>query len=158
MSKSLLDSGGNITISSLEDHHTNDDGSPDVAFGPDPPDNHPKNWIKTHPGKGFFLVFRSTGRSRATSTQPGSSTTARRRPADTRIRPSALAADGFRSGVGSLIVGATDLRRRPIDPSWVVTTENARVTVDRTPTTNPAREEGGARQHYLGARQAVASG
>ena len=60
-SRSLLDSGGNITVSSLEDHRSNDDGSVDVVFSPHQPDEHVSNWIKTDPDKGFFLVFRFYG-------------------------------------------------------------------------------------------------
>ena len=39
---------------------TNDDGSVDVYFGPEPPDTG-HNWIQTLPGKGWFGVFRLYG-------------------------------------------------------------------------------------------------
>ena len=62
MSRSLLDSGGNITVGSLGDPEVNADGSVDIYFGPtDAPEGHEKNWIKTDPAKGFFVVFRFYG-------------------------------------------------------------------------------------------------
>lgn len=62
MSRSLLDSGGNITVSSTRGVDTNPDGSVDVYFGPNLPKNvSEKNWIKTDPKKGFFVVFRFYG-------------------------------------------------------------------------------------------------
>ena len=61
VSRSLLDSGGNITVSSLGDPDANDDGSVDVHFGTSRPDGSEKNWIRTAPGKGFFVVFRFYG-------------------------------------------------------------------------------------------------
>jgi hypothetical protein len=61
-SRSLLDSGGNITVSSLGEPETNPDGSVDVFFGPTKPKGvNEKNWVKTHPKKGFFVVFRFYG-------------------------------------------------------------------------------------------------
>ena len=36
----------------------NDDGSFDVFFGSNVPDENPSNWIKTNEGKGFFVIFR----------------------------------------------------------------------------------------------------
>jgi len=61
LSRSLLDSGGNITVSSTRDPEVNADGSVDVYFGPEAPKGHEKNWIKTDPAKGFFVVFRFYG-------------------------------------------------------------------------------------------------
>ncbi|NIS83021.1 MAG: DUF1214 domain-containing protein [Anaerolineales bacterium] len=62
VSRSLLDSGGLITVSSLRDHKVNSDGSVDVFLGPAKPKGvSEKNWIKTDPQKGFFLVFRFYG-------------------------------------------------------------------------------------------------
>jgi len=61
LSRSLLDSGGNITVSSLGDPQVNADGSVDLYFGPTPPKAGTKNWIKTDPDKGFFVVFRFYG-------------------------------------------------------------------------------------------------
>ena len=60
-SRSLLDSGGNITISSLGKPDINPDGSVDIYFGPDMPEGKEKNWIKTDSSKGFFVVFRFYG-------------------------------------------------------------------------------------------------
>ncbi len=61
MSRSLLDSGGNITISSTRGVDANPDGSVDVYFGPKAPKDKEKNFIKTDPDKGFFVVFRFYG-------------------------------------------------------------------------------------------------
>ncbi|MGB5575239.1 MAG: DUF1254 domain-containing protein [Thermoanaerobaculia bacterium] len=61
LSRSLLPSGGNITVSSTRDPEVNPDGSVDVYFGPKAPKGHEKNWIKTDPAKGFFVVFRFYG-------------------------------------------------------------------------------------------------
>ena len=61
-SRSLLDSGGNITVGSLRDPEINADSAVDVYFGPtDAPDGKEKNWIQTDPEKGFFVVFRFCG-------------------------------------------------------------------------------------------------
>ena len=60
-SRSLLDSGGNITVSSTRDLVTNDDGTVDVHFGPEIPEGKKGNWIKTDPKKGWFAVFRFYG-------------------------------------------------------------------------------------------------
>ena len=61
VSRSLLDSGGNITVSSLGDPDVNDDGSVDIHFGATAPAGKEKNWIKTDPAIGFFVVFRFYG-------------------------------------------------------------------------------------------------
>ena len=62
LSRSLLDSGGNITVGSTRDPEINPDGSVDLFFGPDMPEGaSEKNWIKTDPAKGFFVVFRFYG-------------------------------------------------------------------------------------------------
>jgi len=61
-SRSLLDSGGNITVSSLGKPNANPDGSVDVFFGPELPEGiNEKNWIKTDPQMGYFVVFRFYG-------------------------------------------------------------------------------------------------
>jgi hypothetical protein len=39
----------------------NEDGSVDLYFGPEAPDGLESNWVKTIPGKGFFLYFRLYG-------------------------------------------------------------------------------------------------
>jgi hypothetical protein len=61
-SRSLLDSGGNITVSSLGKPRVNADGTVDVFFSPTKPnDVGENNWIKTDPKKGYFVVFRFYG-------------------------------------------------------------------------------------------------
>jgi hypothetical protein len=61
-SRSLLDSGGNITVGSLGDPEANPDGSVDIYFGPtDAPEGREKNWIRTDPASGFFVAFRFYG-------------------------------------------------------------------------------------------------
>ena len=61
LSRALLDSGGNITVSSTRGVDANPDGSVDVYFGPKAPKGKEKNFIKTDPDKGFFVVFRFYG-------------------------------------------------------------------------------------------------
>jgi hypothetical protein len=61
--RSLLDVGGNTnkSLGSREKPAMNADGSVDVYFGPEAPKGKEKNWVPTHPDKGFFLVFRFYG-------------------------------------------------------------------------------------------------
>ena len=61
--RSLLDVGGNEnkSVGSLDNPAVNDDGTVDVYFGPTAPAGQEKNWVPTHPDKGFFLVFRFYG-------------------------------------------------------------------------------------------------
>jgi hypothetical protein len=61
LSRSLLDSGGAITVSSLAKPDVNPDGSVDIYFGPKAPQGKEKNFVKTAPDKGFFVVFRFYG-------------------------------------------------------------------------------------------------
>ena len=61
MSRSLLNSGGNITVSSTRGVDANPDGSVDLYFGQKAPAGKEKNFIKTDPDKGFFVVFRFYG-------------------------------------------------------------------------------------------------
>jgi len=61
LSRSLLDSGGNITVSSTRGVDANPDGSVDIYFGQKAPKGKEKNFIKTDPAKGFFVVFRFYG-------------------------------------------------------------------------------------------------
>jgi hypothetical protein len=61
LSRSLLDSGGNITVSSTRGVDANPDGSVDIYFGQKAPKGKEKNFIKTDPDKGFFVVFRFYG-------------------------------------------------------------------------------------------------
>ncbi len=44
-----------------QDLTTNEDGSLDIRFGPEPPDAGSHNWIQTLPGKGWFAMFRLYG-------------------------------------------------------------------------------------------------
>ena len=60
-SRSLLASGGNRTVGSMRDPEVNSDGSVDIYFGAELPKGKEKNWIKTDPDKGFFVVFRFYG-------------------------------------------------------------------------------------------------
>ena len=54
--------GGNITVGSTRDPEMNSDGSVDLYFGSTLPEGaSEKNWIKTDPEKGFFVVFRFYG-------------------------------------------------------------------------------------------------
>jgi hypothetical protein len=58
-SRCLIDTGTYPDRSSRDDIVTNDDGSVDLYFGPEPPAGKPQqNWIKTLPGKGWFTYFR----------------------------------------------------------------------------------------------------
>lgn len=61
ISRSLLDSGGNINIGSMGKPEINPDGSVDIFFGPKMIEGKENNWIKTDPAKGFFVVFRFYG-------------------------------------------------------------------------------------------------
>ena len=61
LSRSLLDSGGPITVGSLGSPEVNEDGSVDIYFGTTAPKGKEKNWIKTDPAIGFFVVFRFYG-------------------------------------------------------------------------------------------------
>ena len=61
-SRALLDSGGNITVSSTRKPDVNPDGSVDIYFGPTKaPKGKEKNFIRTDPKKGFFVAFRFYG-------------------------------------------------------------------------------------------------
>ena len=61
VSRSLLESDGPITVSSLGDPEVNEDGSVDIYFGATAPEGKEKNWIKPDPAMGFFVVFRFYG-------------------------------------------------------------------------------------------------
>ena len=41
--------------------NTNDDGSTDLYVGPDAPAGNEGNWVRTVPGKGFFVYLRFYG-------------------------------------------------------------------------------------------------
>jgi hypothetical protein len=40
---------------------TNDDGSLELHFGPEPPEGREANWIRSVPGKGWFTILRLYG-------------------------------------------------------------------------------------------------
>ena len=49
------------SISSFDKPAANPDGSMDIYFGPFAPKVHEKNWLRTVPGKGYFVIFRLYG-------------------------------------------------------------------------------------------------
>jgi hypothetical protein len=60
--RSLLDTGRPLSIvNSYMDLPVNKDGSMDIYFGPTPPPQGEKSWIKTKRGEGFFVYFRFYG-------------------------------------------------------------------------------------------------
>ena len=62
--RGLLDSGGNTntSVGSLDNPEVNNDGAVDIYFGPgEAPAGKEKNWVRTNPEKGFFVVFRFYG-------------------------------------------------------------------------------------------------
>jgi hypothetical protein len=60
--RSMLQTGQDWpSVSSQDDLITNDDGSIDVYFDPEPPDAGGRNWIQTQPGKAWFAMFRLYG-------------------------------------------------------------------------------------------------
>ena len=61
LSRSLLDSGGNITVSSTRGVDANPDGSVDIYFGPAPPEGMESNWVQTVPGKSWNVILRLYG-------------------------------------------------------------------------------------------------
>ena len=60
--RSLLDNGDPVSArNSKMSLNTNDDGSTDMFIGPDSPAGKENNWIRTIPGKGFFVYLRFYG-------------------------------------------------------------------------------------------------
>ena len=55
--RSLIENG-KPDVSSRMDVHTNDNGSVDLYFGPEPPEGLESNWVQTVPGRGWFSYFR----------------------------------------------------------------------------------------------------
>jgi len=49
------------SISTFDKPVINPDGSTDIYFGPSAPKGHEKNWLRTVPGKGYFVMFRLYG-------------------------------------------------------------------------------------------------
>jgi hypothetical protein len=61
-SRSLLRNGEKFpSVSQYTGPQTNDDGSIDIYFGPEIGKGKEKNWIKTIPGKGWFIILRYYG-------------------------------------------------------------------------------------------------
>ena len=61
-SRSLLRNGKPFpSISQYTGPQSNSDGSIDIYFGPEAPNGKEKNWIKTVPGKGWFVIMRFYG-------------------------------------------------------------------------------------------------
>lgn len=65
LTRSLINTGSAATKSSTDDLVTNDDGSVDVYFAPEPPDGMEQNWIQTIPGEGWFVLLRLYGPEQA---------------------------------------------------------------------------------------------
>jgi hypothetical protein len=60
--RSILNTGRPMSaLNSYMDFPVNKDGSIDMYFGPTPPAQGEKNWVKTKPGEGFFMYFRFYG-------------------------------------------------------------------------------------------------
>jgi hypothetical protein len=49
------------SISSFDKPVVNPDGSTNIYFGPTAPPGHEKNWLRTLPGKGYFVMLRLYG-------------------------------------------------------------------------------------------------
>jgi len=60
--RALIQTGQNrATLSSTDELKRNADGSVDLYFGPEAPEGFESNWIKTVPGKGWFILPRLYG-------------------------------------------------------------------------------------------------
>ena len=60
--RSLLQNGQpKPSISTYDQPDVNPDGSVDISFGPGAPKGKEKNWVRTVPGKGFFVWVRLYG-------------------------------------------------------------------------------------------------
>ena len=60
--RSILDAGRPLSaVNSYMNLPINEDGTIDLYFGPTPPPQGETSWIKTNPGKGFFMYFRFYG-------------------------------------------------------------------------------------------------
>jgi hypothetical protein len=60
--RSLLQNGmPKPSVSTYDEPDVNDDGSVDVWFAPEAPKGKEKNWIKTIPGEGWFILIRLYG-------------------------------------------------------------------------------------------------
>ena len=57
--RALLDNGEPFpSVASNQQMTFNQDGSADIAFGPEAPDDPDANWIRTVPGRGYFVGMR----------------------------------------------------------------------------------------------------
>ena len=57
--RSILDTGRRFSaVNSYMILPIKEDGTLDIYFGPTPPPQGETSWIKTNPGKGFFMYFR----------------------------------------------------------------------------------------------------
>jgi len=62
LTASGLDNGQPFpSVSSFDKPIPNPDGSTDIYFGPSVPKGHEKNWLRTVPGKGYFVIVRLYG-------------------------------------------------------------------------------------------------
>ena len=60
--RSLLQNGRpKPSVSTYDRPDGNPDGSVDISFGPGAPKGREKNWVRTVPGKGFFVIVRLYG-------------------------------------------------------------------------------------------------
>ena len=59
LTASGLDNGQQFpSLNEMDKPTQNADGSTDLYFGPTAPAGHEKNWLRTAPGKGYFLLLR----------------------------------------------------------------------------------------------------
>jgi hypothetical protein len=59
LTASGLDNGQPFpSLNQMDKPVQNEDGSTDLYFGPEAPKGKEKNWLKTVPGKGYFVIFR----------------------------------------------------------------------------------------------------
>jgi hypothetical protein len=64
--RSVIDTGRPMSaLNSYMDLPVNKDGTIDMYFGPTPPPQGEKSWVKTKPGEGFFMYFRFYGPTEA---------------------------------------------------------------------------------------------
>jgi hypothetical protein len=74
--RSLMDNGHPFpSVASNSNLRPNVDGSSDIWFGPTAPRDATANWLKTVPGRGYFIAMRFYAPRRRSSTSNGSPTT-----------------------------------------------------------------------------------
>ena len=54
-----------VVVNTMDKPATNSDGSTDIYFGPQAPAGSGKNWIRTVPGEGYFVILRIYGPTQA---------------------------------------------------------------------------------------------